>query len=201
MKTQPVKSPQIAWGPSPALAGPVNMAAPSHRRQIVQAEHGMPEGGTRIDARNASALYANPVLTPVQTQPNVIPTPDFDDDDDVEAGRQPNEVPESDSESHSVLPPTAESPPLHQPAAGPVQPPVAPAPEGLRRIAMKTVMGSIPVVAGIALMIEGRNEENDAMLVGGAALVGGTGAYLAGVVIDKLVDCVTAWCGGGAAAQ
>lgn len=183
---------------SPSLTGG-NAAASRQGRLQVLAGHGTPDGGTRIQSRNVSPLHDNPVLTPVHKQPNPITTPTFDDD--LEAGTQPNEVPESDSESRSVLPFTSALPQHHQPAAEPEQPPAMPAAEGLRRVATRAVMGSIPAIVGSVLIFNGSQEDNDAMTWGGVALVACTGAYLTGMVIDKLVDRVMACCGTGSAAQ
>ena len=175
-----------------------NMASPRLGRPQAQAGHGDMEGGTRIQARNVSPLHDNPVLTPVHKQSNVITTPTVDDD--LEAGTQPNEVPESDSESRSVLPFTSALPQHHQPAAEPAHSPAMLTTGGLRGVAT-TMLGSVPAIVGSVLIFKGRQEDNDAMAWGGVALVACTGAYLTGKMIDNLVDRVMAYCGTGSAAQ
>ena len=167
-----------------------NTASSRQSRLPVQAEHGAPGVDTRIQTRNVAAMFDNPLRTPEHQQSNV--------DDDVEAGNLPNEVMagneihDSDSESQSVI---------AVPAAEHTQPPATPAAAGLRRGASRALMGSIPAIAGIALMIEGSKEDNDAMLWSGLVLTASTGAYLTRLAIDNLVDCVMACCGDGSAAQ
>lgn len=175
--------PRLAWGPGPSLPGSANTATPSPSHQQVHAGQGASKGGTRIDVRTVSPLHHNPVLTPVSMQSNVIPVPDFDAEAQAEA-LAPTAQDHSDSESRSVLPVDAA--------------PQQPEPSGLRRVATKALMGSLPVIAGIALMVDGNKEDDDAELAAGAALLAGT---LAGMAIDSLVDRVMAWCGGGATAS
>lgn len=176
---------RLAWGPNPSLTGSANTVTPSPSHQQVHASQGASGGGMRIDVRSVSPMRQNPLDTPVSMQPNVVPEPEFDAEAqaDVFAPGTPDH---SDSESRSVIP--VEAAPQQQ-----TEPP-----SGVRRVATKALMGSLPVIAGIALMIDGSSKDDDAELAAGAALLAGT---LAGMAIDGLVDRVMAWCGCGATAS
>lgn len=175
---------RLAW-PDPALTGSPNTATSSTSYQQVHASQGASTGGgTRIDGRTVSPLHLNPVLTPMSVRPNVIPGPDVDAEAQAGAPVTPTQE-HSDSESRSVLPVDAAPP--------------QPEPEPSRlHCAVKGLIVSLPLTAAIALMVDGSKQDDDAELAAGAALLTG---ILAGMAINSLVDCVKAWCGGGATAS